>query len=319
MKRRSARAPMKSQLLAKDASMFDAADRDAFEKLQQRGGDVAPGWVSRWNYRRLIGTIIRVNGIEVPGIMVSTAAKIVRDRYPDTWKGNESAALDNVWRVIAAVYAIIDNTPNDDDLTEDQERALAEQVKERAMRVLDSVELYAIDPDPHGEYRIETNDSGESFDLSGIIEDVRAKAKEFEERGVETLDEYYLGKVLDGGRKYARAAIVYHRSVGDLPKLRATDLRVRLVNREQYERVEQTRYSCCCGDGSCERGEVRPTPWEELEDQVEDGRIALMEREEETQDRKMVQILFHGAPSKVEDYKHWVLEHRDPECGLEVR
>jgi hypothetical protein len=313
---------MKSQLLAKDGKMFDAADRLAFEKLQQAAGDVPPGWVSRWNYRRLIGTIIRVNGIQVPGIAVSTAAKVVRDRYPDSWKENESTALENVWRVIAAVYALIDNTPDDvdpDDLTEDEEKAMAAQIKERVMRVLDAVELYAMDPDPHGEYRIETNERGESFNLTSIIEDVRAKAQEFQERGVESLDEYYLGKVLDGGRKYARAAIVYHRSVGDLPKLHATDLRVRLVNREQYERIEQTKFACCCADGSCDRGPVYPQAWEDIAEHIEDGQVAILEREEETLDRRTVRVMFYGAPSKVEDHKHWILAHRDPECGIEVR
>jgi hypothetical protein len=79
MKRRTARAPMKSVIGKNDRKLFTPEDRAHFEQRQQRPADLPAGWITRFEARsvmeRLTNTYSRTEVMVLRG-----AQQQVRDR-----------------------------------------------------------------------------------------------------------------------------------------------------------------------------------------------------------------------------------------------
>jgi hypothetical protein len=257
-------------------------------------------------------------------MVISASQAKVRPRYPHLWRESDKACDPMLLvRIVAATITYLDHVP--EGLKSAEEAAArgaeeGERVNDRVQDVLDQVDLYFADPSPGDDYKIETVESEEYFiDLAATIGEVRGLVDEVRARGVITIDEFFRDALDEGGRNHAYTFVRALRAAGDLPPLQVQKGTTVVLDRVEFERFARQRFACSNLGCFCE-DDAMPTAWKDVLDCVEDGRIAVHVRYEESLvSRTMRAVFFYDRPSKIADMEHYLDGHRDYDGGFEMR
>jgi hypothetical protein len=210
----------------------------------------------------------------------------VADTFKDYWQLDAATLpISTVWRAVAVAFTVEDSENGED-------------ARAAIPAVLDAVTLFEVDPMVGESYKVTTNGEG-WVDLvkvaAGVAEDVVTLRAAWEE----TLDDRYQEQIFRGGIARANADVAHLRTSGMLPKLATEAWKVRLMDREEFEafvRRERDRYHCL--NPLCSNCLDRDLSWGELDDLIEDGKVAVVTRREESPlTRKMVDVIVVEAPS----------------------
>jgi hypothetical protein len=231
-------------------------------------------------------------------------AETIEERWPTSGKVTQ-VPIQNVARALALSYVVAD--------AESEEEATA-----TLPGVVDAISLFEVDPMVGESYKITTTGDG-WIDLVAISKNVREALAELRADWPPTLDEYFHEQVCEGGVDYANRCTIGLRVGGMLPKLAAEPWTVKLMDRAQYaEHVHQAKGRYSCLNPLCSNCVVEYSDWSELieEDYVENGKVAILTRREESPlTRKMIQVAATEPPA-VGDGD---LRLRDAAYGFEVK
>jgi hypothetical protein len=322
MKKRTAFAPMKSQVRKNDRNLFTQADREWFARIQDTNV-VVQGRVSRYVYRSVLSRLVENYEVPAAAWLITAAEKTIRERYADRWDDVKGIDPALAWRTLLVIFTFLDNAPETPPSSLDEAKALRERVQARTQLVLDQCDCFEMDPDPGDEFNVNTTEDGENgLNLVGLTR----RAAEFAagERAATpmTLDELFRDFIDAGGRHAAYESVRNMRRLGDLPKFHATQGTHRIVNRAEYEALLHDQYVCsnldCEGYGDAE--DVETVPWRELAEEgfVEDGKVAVAYRDEEQQiTRQFGRVILYARPSDMDSLTH-SMQHRDFHGAFEV-
>jgi hypothetical protein len=323
MKRRATVAPMKSAVGKRDKALFTTAERQHFERAQQRDGHAPGRMAAYWFdhlYTRLAAHYDRLH--EQPQF-VAMAEDLVKQRYEKKLWDDAGFDPSLAWRAVVAAVVLVDINPDEapDDVVA---KAGWETARERVTDVLNQADLFDLDPAISDEWIVYTNgeaveDAG-TFDLVELSHLTKELVAEVDAMEPKTLDHWFEEVKDAGGRQFAYVMTEALRRRGHLPKLKATKGEVKVIERSEWERLGRLTWGCT-GLG-CFCGEpAELTSWSDVVENgsVEAGRIAVFIREEEHPvTRQMQRIILFSAPSRIEWLEHEA-EHRNHHRALEVR
>ena len=325
MKRRATAAPLQSVVGRKDRALFTTEDRKHFERAQRRDGyapgRLAPYWFDTL-YARLVASYER---LEEQPRSAALAESLVKPRYENKLWDEKGIDSSLAWRAVLAAMVLADvDTGESPD--EGVTKANWEAAKARVSDVLDQADLFAVDPGPgfSDEWIVYTSgedvqDSGEVdlVELAHLTKELVAKVETMEP---EPLDDWFARAKDAAGRESAYVMTQALRRRGHLPKLKATEGEVKVIDHAEWERLGRLTWGCA--ELGCFCGEAAELPsWAEVVEAgyVEAGKIAVFMREEEHPvTRQMQRIAVCGPPSQIEWLEH-AAQHRNHHRALEVR
>jgi hypothetical protein len=312
--------PTMNSVLAKGGPKFTARDHELFTKFMTPGkGDM----ITPAEFGRLLARALQRAGERRNEIVGALAMQDVYEHWkltPEESAPLREVPLAMVWRYLAAYFTYLDNAPDQDlESAEDLKRAV-EAARPRVEAMFNAVTLFEIEENPGAEYLIDTRDDEATgqVDIAHIARHTREDLAELRGESVPTLDDFYHGKILEGGRACANAAITAARAAGGLERLRATPYRIHRLDRDRFESlIARSKFSC--SNPECENP-LHQYTWADVKNHVEGGEVIAVVREEESPiSRTMKRIVVFWRPSTPDEEIAGDQQERDALYGFGVR